>query len=91
MPSNLNTYKKAGVKLMPITMYKPGETVTIRRITGKDSIRQHLSELGFCENTVVKIINEIAGNLILQIKDSRIAIDKNMAGRIIVNQEFAGA
>ncbi len=69
-------------------MAKSGETVTILRITGKDDIRQHLAELGFCENTVVKIINDIAGNLILQIKDSRIALDKTMANRIMVDQGF---
>ncbi len=69
---------------MPITMAKPGETVTIQRITGKDDVRQHLAELGFVENSVVTVVSEMAGNLILQVKGSRVAIDKTMANRMMV-------
>ncbi len=69
---------------MPITMVKVGEKVIIRRITGKDEIRQHLAELGFVINSEVKVVNQIAGNLILQVKDSRIALDKSMACRIMI-------
>ncbi len=70
--------------MMPITMAKPGETVTIQRITGKDDVRQHLAELGFVENSVVTVVSEMAGNLILQVKGSRVAIDKSMANRMMV-------
>ena len=69
---------------MPITMAMAGETVTIRRITGSDKIRQHLAELGFVVDSDVTVVSEIAGNLILQVKDSRIALDRSMAGRILV-------
>ena len=69
---------------MPITMARAGETVTIRRITGSDKIRQHLAELGFVVDSDVTVVSEIAGNLILQVKDSRIALDRSMAGRILV-------
>ncbi len=69
---------------MPITMAKPGETVTIQRITGKDDVRQHLAELGFVENSVVTVVSEMAGNLILKVKGSRVAIDKTMANRMLV-------
>ena len=69
---------------MPLTMTKAGDTVTIRKITGKDEIRQHLAELGFVVGETVTVVNEIAGNLILQVKDSRIALDKTRAMRIIV-------
>ena len=69
---------------MPITMARAGETVTIRRITGSDKIRQHLAELGFIVDSDVTVVSEIAGNLILQVKDSRIALDRSMAGRILV-------
>ena len=60
---------------MPLTMAKPGETVTIRKITGKDEVRQHLAELGFVVDGSVTVVSEIAGNLILQVKESRIALD----------------
>ena len=67
---------------MPLTMAKPGETVVIRKITGKDEVRQHLAELGFVVDSPVTVVSEISGNLILQVKDSRIALDKTMANRV---------
>ena len=70
--------------MMPLTMARPGETVTIRKITGKDEIRQHLAELGFVVDSDVTVVSEIAGNLILQVKDSRIALDRAMANRIMI-------
>ena len=70
--------------MMPLTMAKTGETVTIRKITGKDEIRQHLAELGFVVDSDVTVVSEIAGNLILQVKDSRVALDSTMANRIMI-------
>ena len=52
--------------MMPLTMVRPGETVTIRKITGKDEVRQHLAELGFVIEEGVTVVSEIGGNLILQ-------------------------
>ena len=69
--------------MMPLSMAKPGETVTIRKITGKDEVRQHLAELGFVVDSVVTVVMELAGNLIIQVKDSRVALDKSMANRIM--------
>lgn len=69
---------------MPLTMAKVGQTATIRKITGKDSVRQHLAELGFVVDNDVTVISEIGGNLIVQVKDSRIALDKTMANRIMI-------
>ncbi len=70
--------------MMPLSMVKAGETVTIRRITGKDEVRQHLAELGFVVDSDVTVVSEIGGNLILQVKDSRIALDRGMANRVMV-------
>ena len=64
-------------------MAKQGETVTIRKITGKDEVRQHLAELGFVVDGEVTVVSELGGNLILQVKDSRIALDRAMANRIM--------
>lgn len=69
---------------MPLTMAKTGETVVIRKITGKDEVRQHLAELGFVVDSPVTVVSEISGNLILQVKDSRIALDKTMANRVMI-------
>ena len=70
--------------MMPLTMAKSGERVTVRKITGKDEIRQHLAELGFVVDSDIAVVSEIAGNLIVQVKDSRIALDKSMANRIMI-------
>ncbi|HAG66546.1 MAG TPA: ferrous iron transport protein A [Ruthenibacterium lactatiformans] len=70
--------------MMPLTMAKPGETVTIRKITGKDEVRQHLAELGFVVDGSVTVVSEIAGNLILQVKESRIALDRTLANRVMI-------
>lgn len=70
--------------MMPITLANAGDKVIIRQITGSDEIRQHLAELGFVVDSDVTVVNEIDGNLILQVKDSRIAIGKSMANRILV-------
>ena len=70
--------------MMPLPIAKTGETVTIRKITGKDEVRQHLAELGFVVDAAVTVVNEIAGNLILQVKDSRVALDRGLANRIMI-------
>ena len=71
--------------MMPLTMVGRGEQVNIQKITGKDEVRQHLAELGFVVDGTVTVVNEIAGNLILHVKNSRIALDKTMANRIMVD------
>ena len=70
--------------MMPLTMVRPGETAVIRKITGRDEVRQHLAELGFVVDESVTVISEMAGNLILQVKDSRVAVDRTMANRIMI-------
>lgn len=70
--------------MMPLSMAKVGETVAIRKITGRDEVRQHLAELGFVVDSTVTVVSETAGNLILQVKDSRVALDRGMANRIMI-------
>ncbi len=68
---------------MPLTMARPGDTVTIRKVTGRDEVRQHLAELGFVVDGTVTVVSEIAGNLILQVKESRVALDRTLANRVL--------
>ena len=70
--------------MMPLTMADRGEPVTIRKITGKDELRQHLAELGFVVEETVTVVSHLGENLIVQVKDSRIALDRDMANRILV-------
>ncbi len=69
---------------MPLGMASVGDTNIIKRITGQDEVRQHLSELGFVVGAEVTVVNELGGNLILNVKESRVALDKTMAMRIMV-------
>jgi len=69
---------------MPLSIAKPGETVTIKKIGGKPEVRQHMAELGFVVDETVTVVSEVGGNMILQVKDSRrIALGKDMAGKIM--------
>ena len=70
--------------MMPLSMAKSGETFTILKVTGKDEVRQHLEELGFVVDGKVTVVSELGGNLILQVKESRVALDKGMANRIMI-------
>lgn len=70
--------------MIPLAMTKAGESGTIQKITGKDETRQHLAELGFVVGADVTVISEISGSLILQVKESRIALDRSMAMRIMI-------
>lgn len=70
--------------MMPLGMASVGEVNVVKQITGKDEVRQHLAELGFVAGAEVKVISELGGNLILSVKESRIALDRAMAMRIMI-------
>ena len=70
--------------MLPLTMAKMGEPMTICKITGKDEVRRHLAELGFVVEERITVVSGLGGNLILQVKDSRVALDRTMANRILV-------
>lgn len=70
--------------MMPLTMARVGEKGFIKKITGKDEVRQHLAELGFVIGGEITVVSEIGGNMIISVKDSRIALDKTMANRIMI-------
>lgn len=69
---------------MTLAMAREGEVNKIKKITGRDNLRQFLAKLGFVEGESVTVISEVSGNMIINVKDSRIAIGKSMANRIIV-------
>ncbi len=72
-----------------LTFLNPGEGGRISRVSGRDDVRQYLSNLGFVAGTEVTVVSQLAGNLILNVKDARIAIDQGMARRIYVEEELA--
>ncbi len=69
---------------MPLSMVSDGESFLIKKINGKEEVRRFLENLGFVAGTQVSVISKICGNVIVQVKDSRVAISKEMAQKIIV-------
>lgn len=67
-----------------MAMMEPGKTVVIRKVTGRDEIRQRLAELGFVVNGVVTVVSRLGGSLILQVRESRVALDRELTMRIMV-------
>lgn len=70
--------------MIPVTMAGAGEVNTIKKITGLDTVRQHLAELGFVVGEEIRVVSDLGGNLILSVKDSRVALDKTLAMRIMI-------
>lgn len=70
--------------MMPLSMVKAGEVNIIKKIGGKEETRRFLENLGFVTGGNVTVISEMGGNMIVNVKDSRVAIGKDMANKIMV-------
>ena len=69
---------------MPLTMLNPGEENTIKKVGGKEKTKRFLENLGFVAGVTVTVVSVIDGNVIVNVKDTRIAIGKDMANKIMV-------
>ena len=69
---------------MPLTLVKEGEQVNIKKISGKDDTIRFLNRLGFVEGEHISIVSRVSGNLIVNVKDTRVALDRSLANRIVV-------
>ena len=69
---------------MPLSMVKKGEANIIKRVGGKEEVRKFLGNIGCVVGAAVTVISEIKGNMIVEVKDSRVAIGKDMANKIMV-------
>ena len=70
--------------MMPLTMAGVGAQRPIVRIGGSPRVRSHLENLGFVEGELVRVVSDISGNLIVQVKEARIAISRELALKIMV-------
>ena len=70
--------------MMPLILAAAGETNTIRKVSGNPEVKKHLADLGFVVGGEVTVVSAIGGNLIVNVKESRIAISREMAGKIMV-------
>lgn len=69
---------------MPLTMMGVDESRLIVRVGGNAQVRAHLENLGFVEGETIRVVSALSGNLIVQIKDARVAISKELAAKILV-------
>lgn len=70
--------------MMPLSMMEAGKPNVIKKVGGKEETRRFLENLGFVVGGIVTVISETDGNMIVNIKDSRVAIGKDMANKIMV-------
>ena len=70
--------------MMPLSMAGVGQEIRIIKIGGQDETRRFLESLGFVMGGFVTVVSEINGNLIVKVKDSRVAISKEMARKIMI-------
>ena len=70
--------------MIPLTLANIGEENIIKRTGGSEELRRHLQSLGFTVGGNVRVINSLSGNVIVNIKDSRVAIGKDMAAKIMI-------
>lgn len=70
--------------MMPLTLAEVGEENIIKKIGGKQEVRAHLENLGFVVGGAVRVISTMGGNVIVSVKESRIAISKEMAQKIMI-------
>ena len=69
---------------MPLIFCTIGEIFTVKRLGGDNVVKQHLNELGFSVGTPVTVVASLGGNVIVKVKESRIALDRKLACRIMV-------
>ena len=70
--------------MMPLVVAPTGEEQMIKRIGGSEEVKRHLQELGFVPGGFVTVVTEIGGNLIVNVKESRVAVDKQLAQKIFI-------
>ena len=69
---------------MPLSMANVGEEMEIKKVGGKEETRQFLEKLGFVVGGIITVISDINGSMIVNVKDSRVAIGRDMANKIVV-------
>ena len=71
--------------MLPLTFVKTGDIAKIAQIRGQDNVKKHLNDLGFVEGVVCAVISSHNGDIILNVKDSRLAVTREMADRIMID------
>lgn len=70
--------------MMPLSLANPGEESVIKKVGGSPEVKQHLENLGFVVGGNATVVSSIGGNLLVNVKESRVAISKEMAAKIMI-------
>lgn len=70
--------------MLPLTFVKTGDLAKVIKVNGRDNVKKHLADLGFVDGTIVNVISSHDGDIILNVKDSRLAVTREMADKIMI-------
>ncbi len=70
--------------MIPLTMANVGDRLLVKKIGGKTEVRKHLENLGFVPGSTISVVNDLNGSFIINVKEARVAISKEMASKIMV-------
>ena len=70
--------------MLPLTFVKTGDLAKVIKVNGKDNVKKHLADLGFVDGTIVNVISSHDGDIILNVKDSRLAVTREMADKVMI-------
>ncbi len=69
---------------MPIAIAPRGSELLVRKVAAEEKVKKHLHEMGICEGGKITLISSSGGNVIVVVKEGRVCLDKNLAGKILV-------
>ena len=70
--------------MIPLTYADPGEENVIVKINGRPEVKKHLEDMGFVAGSIIRVVSSVNGNLIVSVKDTKVALDKELAMRIMI-------
>ena len=70
--------------MIPLTYADPGEENVIMKVNGRPEVKKHLEDMGFVAGSIIRIVSSVNGNLIVSVKDTKVALDKELAMRIMI-------
>ena len=70
--------------MRPLTYATVNETNVIKKVNGKPEIKKHLEDMGFVTGSLIRVVSEVNGSLIVSVKDVKVALDKQLAGKIMI-------
>ena len=70
--------------MLPLTFVKTGDLAKVIKVNGRDNVKKHLADVGFVDGPIVNVISSHDGDIILNVKDSRLAVTREMADKIMI-------